>query len=80
MSEFKPLRCRSCGKHLGYISVYLRTTTPWWRRFHKIDVIGRCSECHEKEQGNPKGEQRRASPPKRREKENNEEKGRSDVK
>jgi len=49
LNDTKLVKCRKCGKPLGYVTVLAKTLLPSWRPLQNVKIIGICIECFQKE-------------------------------
>jgi hypothetical protein len=50
LNDAKLVRCKKCGKPLGYITVLGKALTPLWQPLQNLKIIGICMECFQKKQ------------------------------
>jgi hypothetical protein len=47
MSECEPLRCRKCGKPIGYVSIAAKSYLEPRPRTENVLLVGTCLNCQE---------------------------------
>jgi len=45
MSECKPLKCRKCGKPLGYVSIAAKSIFEPHPKIENVQLVGTCLDC-----------------------------------
>jgi hypothetical protein len=48
LNDAKLVRCRKCGKPLGYVTV-VGKALRFWLPFQNVKLIGTCIDCFQKE-------------------------------
>ncbi len=48
MGESKPLKCKKCGKPLGYISVLTEGLLGMQQRLDNVKLVAVCMDCYKK--------------------------------
>jgi len=49
LSDARLVRCRKCGKPLGYVTVVGKALLRFWLPLQNVKIIGICMECFQKD-------------------------------